>query len=158
MVRAKGLSFTLLYECSRGKAEELGVGCRTLEVEVSERCCVPICSVFPHRLCALPKAAASRAFLSRLRNARSRPRNVVTKCEVGLLYATATGSTREVAKAIKEYFPTQVVSDPIDVSQGGFSPDSLKRFSDGLIIGAPTWATARDDMRSGTCMDDLLWR
>ena len=86
-----------------------------------------------------------------------RPRNVAIKCEVGLLYATATGSTREVAEVIKEYFPTQV-SDPIDVSQGGFSPDNLKQYRDGLIIGAPTWATERDDMRSGTCMDDLLWR
>jgi hypothetical protein len=64
-----------------------------------------------------------------------------------------------VAEAIKEYFPMQgVVSDPIDVSEGSFTPETLTTFSDGLIIGAPTWATARDDMRTGTCMDELLWR
>lgn len=75
--------------------------------------------------------------------------------QVGLIYGSSTGNTRSVAYLIKKTLGDQV-SEPQEVST--LSVDDLEACSDGLIIGAPTWATACDTLRTGTAMDDLLWQ
>lgn len=80
--------------------------------------------------------------------------SVNTVAEAGVVYATSTGNTRQVAWLIKQCLALK--NDPVDVAT--LCPQDLTRYNEGLIIGAPTWATAREDMRTGTAMDDLLWR
>merc|ERR1719450_2066640 len=77
-------------------------------------------------------------------------RKARSACEaVGLLYATQTGNTENVAGIIAE----KAGVEALDV--GDYSAEDLAEF-DGLIVGCPTWNTGADEYRSGTAWDDLL--
>ena len=82
---------------------------------------------------------------------------VVTRAQIGLLYSSSTGNTHAVAHLIKKRLGNAVTS-PREASSLSGMADLCQHASDGLIIGAPTWATACTDFRTGTAMDDLLWQ
>uniref|UniRef100_A0A061SD83 Flavodoxin n=1 Tax=Tetraselmis sp. GSL018 TaxID=582737 RepID=A0A061SD83_9CHLO len=83
-------------------------------------------------------------------------RNICASAQVGLLYGSATGNTREAAFLIKSCLG-RTVSDPQEISTVR-PQDLLQKYNQGIIIGAPTWATACPEMRTGTAMDDFLWQ
>jgi len=79
--------------------------------------------------------------------------SVRVSAQVGLFFSTTTGNTEEVADLLKSELD-ESVTDPADIGDlDGVS--SLADF-DGLIVGAPTWNTGADEMRSGTAWDDVL--
>lgn len=68
---------------------------------------------------------------------------------VGLFFGTQTGSTEIVADMISE----ETGLEAKDI--GDVSAEDLAGY-DGLIVGAPTWNTGADEMRSGTAWDDYF--
>jgi len=76
-------------------------------------------------------------------------RNSRCMMAVGLFYSTSTGNTETGAEAIGSAGGLEAM----DV--GDISPGDLTGY-DGLIVGAPTWHTGADEMRSGTAWDDIL--
>jgi len=68
---------------------------------------------------------------------------------VGLFFATQTGNTEAVADVIAEAAGLEAT----DI--GEVSSEDLAGY-DGLIVGAPTWNTGADELRSGTTWDDYL--
>lgn len=82
---------------------------------------------------------------------------VQVAARVGLLYASSTGRTREAAAMVSVCL-ADMVSEPLQVSR--LAPTELVACAaDGgaVLLGAPTWATACQQMRTGTAMDDFLW-
>jgi flavodoxin I len=75
--------------------------------------------------------------------------NRVCMNAVGLFYSTQTGNTEAVAGLITE--ATGVDAQLID----DIETEDLAGY-DGLIVGAPTWNTDADELRSGTAWDDVL--
>mmetsp|Transcript_3614 Transcript_3614/g.9047 ORF Transcript_3614/g.9047 Transcript_3614/m.9047 type:complete len:217 (-) Transcript_3614:179-829(-) len=71
---------------------------------------------------------------------------------VGLFFSTTTGHTEEAAEMIKSKWSGGIES-PAEIADVDAS--SLAGF-DGLVVGAPTWNTGADEMRSGTAWDDVL--
>eukprot|EP00631_Chrysoreinhardia_giraudii_P002525 CAMPEP_0197416450 /NCGR_PEP_ID=MMETSP1170-20131217/2750_1 /TAXON_ID=54406 /ORGANISM="Sarcinochrysis sp, Strain CCMP770" /LENGTH=205 /DNA_ID=CAMNT_0042943345 /DNA_START=107 /DNA_END=724 /DNA_ORIENTATION=+ len=70
---------------------------------------------------------------------------------VGVIYSTTTGNTENVAGYIKDAAGLDEIYEISEVSD-----DTFVGF-DGLIVGAPTWHTGADEMRSGTSWDDFLY-
>lgn len=68
---------------------------------------------------------------------------------VGVFYSTTTGNTEGAAS----YFQGAIGVEPKEISE--IAPGDLATY-DGLIVGAPTWHTGADTMRSGTAWDDVL--
>lgn len=68
---------------------------------------------------------------------------------VGVFYSTTTGNTEAAAS----YFQDAIGVEPKEISE--VAPGDLATY-DGLIVGAPTWHTGADTMRSGTAWDDVL--
>jgi len=68
---------------------------------------------------------------------------------VGLFYSTVTGNTETVAGLIAEAtgLEAQAIDDIEASDLAGY---------DGLIVGAPTWNTGADDLRTGTAWDDAF--
>jgi len=68
---------------------------------------------------------------------------------VGLFYSTQTGNTEAVAGLLTEAtgVDAQLIDDIDGADLAGY---------DALIVGAPTWNTDADEMRSGTAWDDNL--
>ena len=100
-------------------------------------------------------AALTDAFTSHNRALRAAgPRRgsarVVVTAKVGLYYSTMSGNTETIAEFIAA--ASGVTAEPV----GAASAADLAA-CDGLIVGAPTWNTGADDMRSGTDMDDWLY-
>jgi flavodoxin I len=65
----------------------------------------------------------------------------------GLFYSTSTGNTETAAEAIGS-------ASGLEAMEVGDASD-LATY-DGLIVGAPTWHTGADELRSGTAWDDIL--
>ena len=112
----------------------------------------------------------------------SKERNVRTNV-VGIFMSTSTGNTDQAAECIRKHLvshitnhanlihPTSTTCAEIDatsfsqISQnvetsvvfdvGDVQVKDMKAYT-GLVVGAPTWNTGSDTMRSGTCWDDVL--
>jgi len=82
-------------------------------------------------------------------DAAARHRGCTAREAVGVLFATQTGNTENVAGIIAE----KAGVEAMDV--GEFSAEDLAEY-DGLIVGCPTWNTGADEYRSGTAWDDLI--
>lgn len=70
--------------------------------------------------------------------------------EVGLFFSTMSGNTERIAG----YIGDNTGLTPAGVA--GVTAADLESY-DGIIVGAPTWNTGADDMRSGTDIDDWLY-
>ena len=75
--------------------------------------------------------------------------------DVCVLCASATGRTARVAeRVVEELGPRAELIDACDLDD----PLALgARYPGGLVVGAPTWATAAAALRTGTPLDDALW-
>mmetsp|Transcript_56620 Transcript_56620/g.134881 ORF Transcript_56620/g.134881 Transcript_56620/m.134881 type:complete len:227 (+) Transcript_56620:103-783(+) len=100
------------------------------------------------------RMALSRAFAGLVSRGTMQQKGVDRKQSaamraVGLLYATQTGNTEEVAFLISSATGLDItaVDDLYASDLNGY---------DGLIVGCPTWNTGADEYRSGTAWDDLL--
>jgi len=71
---------------------------------------------------------------------------------IGIYYGTTSGSTEAAANMIKEVM-TGSPDDIVDIANAEVS--EFAGF-DGLIVGAPTWNTGSDEMRSMTDWDTKL--
>jgi len=97
---------------------------------------------------ALSKRAAMRAAAFSGAQRGCRGSRMCMKA-VGLFYSTQTGNTEAVAGLINEAtgIDAQLIDDIETEDLAGY---------DGLIVGAPTWNTDADELRSGTAWDDVL--
>lgn len=82
-----------------------------------------------------------------------RSSSLMCEAKTGLFFSTTTGNTEEVADLLSSELSD--VADPVDVGDIAGSLGDLTGF-DNLIVGAPTWNTGADEMRSGTSWDDVL--
>lgn len=89
---------------------------------------------------------------ARINSLTARSRGSFARDAIGIYYGTTSGCTKAAARIIKDLMPGDP-SDVIDI--GDADMDGLLRF-DGLIVGAPTWNTGSDEMRSMTDWDDKL--
>lgn len=103
---------------------------------------VAVATVFSSVLAFQPPRASSSSAVARSK---------VQLNAVGIFYATTTGNTETIAGYIQEAAGTDSIYDIGDVSDEEFSS------FEGLVIGAPTWHTGADEMRSGTSWDDFLY-
>mmetsp|Transcript_34967 Transcript_34967/g.108244 ORF Transcript_34967/g.108244 Transcript_34967/m.108244 type:complete len:203 (+) Transcript_34967:63-671(+) len=97
-----------------------------------------IAVVFASRAAALvaPRAPATRS---------------VQLDAVGLYFSTMSGNTERIAGYIAD-----AAGGLEPLSAAGVSASDLEA-CDAIIVGAPTWNTGADDMRSGTDIDDWLY-
>ncbi|KAK7248703.1 Flavodoxin [Aureococcus anophagefferens] len=75
---------------------------------------------------------------------------VVVEANVGLYFSTMSGNTERIAG----YISDQTGASPEGVA--GVTAADLEA-CDSIIVGAPTWNTGADDMRSGTDIDSWLY-
>ena len=94
----------------------------------------------PRTLRAAPRRGAATGRVAR----------TAATMKVGLYYSTMSGNTERIAGYIAD--ASGVAASPVAEA----SSADLEA-CDGLIVGAPTWNTGADDMRSGTDMDDWLY-
>jgi flavodoxin len=77
------------------------------------------------------------------------------KAQLGVLYTSSRGSTRDAAHAIAVRLGPHVCGAPVDVA----ALPGLESLSscEGFIFGTPTYATGASAQRSGTAWDDVLY-
>lgn len=112
------------------------------------------CSTLSHAVKKNTFSSRSRVAALAPKVARSSARaSFRTSAQVGIFFSTTTGNTEEVADLLSSELDS--CADPVDVGDIADDIASLTGF-DGLIVGAPTWNTGADEMRSGTSWDDVL--
>jgi hypothetical protein len=107
----------------------------------------------------LAEAASTRSpghahYASRRATRLNRVRSVSCRCQLGLLYASCTGSTRRAAQLIHQQLAPHC-TPPVDLDS--ISDLSALSGCSGYILGVPTWNTDAAQQRSGTVWDDLLY-
>jgi hypothetical protein len=83
-----------------------------------------------------------------------RSNSVSCRCQIGLVYASCTGSTRRAAQLIHQQL-TPHCTPPLDLDT--IADLSALSGCSGYIVGVPTWNTDASQQRSGTVWDDLLY-
>lgn len=84
----------------------------------------------------------------------SKERNVRANA-VGIFMSTSTGNTDNVAERIKAHLISHNVETSEVFEVGDVRVEDMKIYT-GFVVGAPTWNTGSDSMRSGTCWDTAL--
>lgn len=73
--------------------------------------------------------------------------------KVGIVYSTVTGNSGDISEMVQENLGA-IADEPKDVSE--VSPEEMGNY-DALVVGAPTWNTGEDELRSGTAWDEYLY-
>ncbi|KAH8092990.1 flavodoxin [Aureococcus anophagefferens] len=98
----------------------------------------------------LAALATASAFAPAQSPAVAARKAVVVEANVGLYFSTMSGNTERIAG----YISDQTGASPEGVA--GVTAADLEA-CDSIIVGAPTWNTGADDMRSGTDIDSWLY-